>query len=90
MVSLAAQKFSSNVIERILESRPNQVYPRLLDSDTVTGLINSHFGFYVAKKALTLGDAEFITEFQRTIEGVIHTEAVKKNQTKWTDLLYEA
>jgi hypothetical protein len=52
MVVLSAQKFSSNVVERVMEQMPHLVLPRLLEEMTVIGLINSHFGFFVAKKAI--------------------------------------
>jgi hypothetical protein len=87
MVLLAGQKFSSNVIERIIEAKPELVFPRLHDHHTVIGLINSHFGFFVAKKALKCGRGDFRQSFLRVVSQALETEQTRKSAAKWKDLV---
>jgi hypothetical protein len=87
MVTLAGQKFSSNVIERIIEMRPGLILPALLESVITKGLIGSHFGFFVAKKALQLGDSSFVDQFKSVIETVIDEDPGLKNALKWNELV---
>lgn len=85
IIHLSSLKFSSNVIERMMELIPYKVLPMFLETDICAGLVNSHFGFFVAKRAFQIGYPGFTEAFCQKIDEVI--EANKKNAEKWKELI---
>jgi hypothetical protein len=57
-LQLSVQKFSSNVIERVLEKSEFETVERfmyrLCDYEVMKGLIKNHFGFYVIQKLVLI------------------------------------
>ena len=70
-----------------MELVPNTVLPLFLETDICAGLVNSHFGFFVAKRAFQIGYPGFFEAFSEKIEQVIEMEGNKKNAGKWKELI---
>ena len=74
---LAINKFSSNVMERVLRRTSQHVKDKyceaLCDLNTATRLLSDDYGNYVVQTALTTGSPQHVETLTQTIRPVLHT-----------------
>lgn len=88
LVSMAQQKFSSNIVERCIEVSEGHVRQKLVvvlfQSSNI--LIGDRFGNFVLQKALRYCDKTTFPEVKALVQNNLH-QLTKKIQEKWIQLL---
>eukprot|EP00923_Selenidium_pygospionis_P003503 GHVN01005527.1.p1 GENE.GHVN01005527.1~~GHVN01005527.1.p1 ORF type:complete len:1350 (+),score=284.56 GHVN01005527.1:159-4208(+) len=93
LISLSTQKFSSNVVEKCIETATASDLAAILreigDVDKMSILINSPYGNFVVRKALEAGNREQQSYLQESIRRNIRSHQNKKIKTKWERVVVE-
>jgi len=91
IMQLSTQKFSSNVVEKILDSAPQHKRRRFIDelieSDKMTVLVNSNYGHYVVKRALQLAEPPQARRLLDVIRSQLAQLPNKRLRVKWEKVI---
>merc|ERR1712039_488371 len=91
MMQLSINKFSSNVVEKLLNSAPEAFRTRfieeLMEREKMSVLVNSHYGHYVVKKALQLAEPQQVRSLLQAIKDNISGLANRRLRAKWEKVM---
>eukprot|EP00397_Hematodinium_sp_SG-2012_P007253 GEMP01007295.1.p1 GENE.GEMP01007295.1~~GEMP01007295.1.p1 ORF type:complete len:895 (+),score=191.43 GEMP01007295.1:90-2774(+) len=89
---LSVQKFSSNVVEKILMLGPTNVRKDLIEelirADRMSVLVSSVYGQYVVKRALEVSDDEQVRELVTAISMHLGQVANRRLRSKWEKMIH--
>lgn len=89
---LSVQKFSSNVVEKILMLGPNSVRRTVIEelvlADRMAVVVSSVYGQYVVKRALKVATAEQQAELQRSIADHLDQVSNRQMRLKWKKMIH--
>ncbi|CAE8585267.1 unnamed protein product [Polarella glacialis] len=91
MMLLSIQKFSSNVVEKLFCSAPEEFRTRfiseLVESEKMSVLVNSNYGHYVAKRALQLATPEQAQALTEAIRANLASLPNRRLRVKWEKVM---
>jgi len=91
MMQLSIQKFSSNVVEKLFCSAPEEFRIRfiseLIESEKMSVLVNSNYGHYVVKRALQLAEPHQVRLLLDAIRGNINGLPNRRLRAKWEKVM---
>mmetsp|Transcript_31706 Transcript_31706/g.31001 ORF Transcript_31706/g.31001 Transcript_31706/m.31001 type:complete len:189 (+) Transcript_31706:978-1544(+) len=96
LLQLSVQKFSSNVIEKVLENAETDVVGRyakhLTEHEVMKSLIKNSYGYYVMQKLTSILKKHKLPtkKVQQAIEGTLCYVSDKSLKQKWVNLLNSA
>jgi hypothetical protein len=91
MMQLSIQKFSSNVVEKILCEAPPDIRSRFIDEfvqgDKMSVLVNSNYGHFVVKRALQIAEPAQADALVQSIQSCIAQLPNRRLRTKWEKVI---
>jgi len=91
MMQLSIQKFSSNVVEKLFCSAPQEFRQRfiseLIESEKMSVLVNSNYGHYVVKRALELAEPHQVTLLMEAIRSNLGQLPNRRLRAKWEKVM---
>lgn len=91
IMQLSIQKFSSNVVEKILDAAPlhkrRRFIDELIESDKMSVLVNSNYGHYVVKRALQLAEPPQARRLLDVIRSQLAQLPNKRLRVKWEKVI---
>jgi len=90
--NLSVQKFSSNVVEKILMLGPDAVRRTVIEelgqADRMAVVVSSVYGQYVIKRALKVASPEQQAELQKSISEHLFHVGNRQMRLKWKKMIY--
>jgi hypothetical protein len=91
VMQLSIQKFSSNVVEKMLCLAPVDLRRRFIDeliqSDNMSVLVSSNYGHYVVKRALQLAEPRQVRDLIDTINSNLEQLQNRRLRAKWEKVM---
>ncbi|CAK9017834.1 unnamed protein product [Durusdinium trenchii] len=91
MMQLSIQKFSSNVVEKLLTIAPPEFRRKfiweLVESDKMSVLVNSNYGHYVVKRAMQMASGDQREALSEAIRAHLSVLGNRRLRLKWEKVM---